>query len=800
MRRNCLLLLFLTPSLWGLAGAQTPATSGQATPHLYEQLRSFQIGEESALVEDLILERDRGRIHFESGTVFFEKPAGGAVRGAVFVGTGSFRAEVPEGPFEKEHVKRMLDEEVIQSTFRTAVLRFTDDTAKFLSGGRSDPGAKRSQATELALKFQPRFLEETGVNVAARLAISILNQETPGFFLAEFDGGKRDRFTFLIDHQCRVPSMTFSINGGEKGLIFAHKGVLRGIEMWTAFYSLSDYQSRAVSYSDSFDLIDIENQEMEIDVRRPKDKLAFRTKMTIRAKSAGVQAIPFSLSESLPDYDSLRLKKAVRMKSAEMGDGSRLFAVQEDWEGGLTLYLPKPLQPGESATVALGLEGDFMFDSPYIPQCFYPLISSEWYPRHGYLGRSIYELTFTHQKKHRVVSGGVLLEEKDHPEDNSASVTRWKTSKPVALVTFGVGMFERHEETLKTEKLPELPLVFYSLPGRITAIKEDFMLAEMLNCVNYFSELFGAYHYPKLGAVYHPRGFGQGFASLLLLPRADSASKYTYSFIAHETAHQWWGNIVAWRSYRDQWLSEGFAEYSGVLYTGLRANPGAQRDLIEELRRSLKEPPRTNTGIGKGTLADVGPLIWGHRLSSRETLGAYSTLISNKGALVLRMLHFLFTDPVSGSGQPFFDMMSDFVKQFEGGTASSDDFRMVANEHFAKTPVAQKFGFKDLNWFFAQWVYSHALPKYKLQYSLEQEAGGSHVVKGSLEQLDVPDNWAMPLPLHIDFGKDRLATTTVLAYGPSQEFKIALPERPRKVELDPQLWVLSSSTETNKGR
>ena len=55
---------------------------------------------------------------------------------------------------------------------------------------------------------------------------------------------------------------------------------------------------------------------------------------------------------------------------------------------------------------------------------------------------------------------------------------------------------------------------------------------------------------------------------MLLMPKADMATKHTYRFIAHETAHQWWGNIVAWRSYRDQWLSEGFAEYSGILYTG----------------------------------------------------------------------------------------------------------------------------------------------------------------------------------------------------------------------------------------
>ena len=82
----------------------------------------------------------------------------------------------------------------------------------------------------------------------------------------------------------------------------------------------------------------------------------------------------------------------------------------------------------------------------------------------------------------------------------------------------------------------------------------------------------------------------------------------------------WWGDIVAWRSYRDQWLSEGFAEYSGILYTLIRENRGAEDALISELRTSLRDPPRTLTGPGKGRLIDAGPIILGHRLSTSKTL------------------------------------------------------------------------------------------------------------------------------------------------------------------------------------
>ena len=308
--------------------------------------------------------------------------------------------------------------------------------------------------------------------------------------------------------------------------------------------------------------------------------------------------------------------------------------------------------------------------------------------------------------------------------------------------------------------------------------------------------LFGDYPYPVFGATFHPYGFGQGFPSMLMIPSADRASKYTYQFIAHETAHQWWGNIVAWRSYRDQWLSEGFAEYSGILYTGLRDSPGAKNDLIGQLRSSLKDPPITTTGRGKGRLVDVGPIILGHRLSTSKTLGAYQTLIYNKGALVLRMLHFMLSDPGNGEGQAFFNMMTDFVERYRNKTASSDDFRNVVNEHFAKSPLGRKYGMTNLNWLFYQMVYETALPSYELQYKLEDQPDGKVLISGTITQQNTPEDWLMILPVKFSFGAKQEAMGTVLVQGSSSPFQIRLPIRPKKVELDPDRWILSEKTST----
>jgi aminopeptidase N len=367
-----------------------------------------------------------------------------------------------------------------------------------------------------------------------------------------------------------------------------------------------------------------------------------------------------------------------------------------------------------------------------------------------------------------------------------------------------MGPYKIYQEKRKLLK-GEIPLEFFSLGGlwnstsRVLTIKEDFILAEMGNALDYLSVMFGAYPYPVFRAAFHPFRFGQGFATMLAIPNADSSNPSTFAFLSHETSHQWWGNEVAWRSYRDQWLSEGFAEYSGILYIQTRTKKsGDVKDAINALRDSLKEPPGTTTGIGSKRVVDIGPLILGQRLRSRQSLNAYSILTYSKGALVLRMLHFLFTNPGTGEGQPFFDMMRAFIDRYRGSAASTEQFEALASEYFARTPIAQKYGVKDLSWFFSQWVNQTALPSYRLEYSIQGNPDGSASVEGTVFQENAPKDWAMPLPLLIKFQGNQVARGTVLALGPQNPVAIRLPQKPESVELDPEHWVLSDKTSTKK--
>ncbi len=786
-------------AIWGsvsLAAAQVP--EGTDLLAAYKTLHAFTLDGGSARVSNLVLKRDRAEMTF-TGTFYFTRPVLGKVAGAVFMGEGRFRAEPPSSDFEKENLRRMLNAEAVESDFQTAVLRFSDDCFSVIGQSHEPGGAAPREAQDLASEMEARTARETGANLASRILISIVNSESPGVFIAQFDKGRRGRFTLLLDMQCRIPAVHFRVNGGEKGLIFAYNKMYSTNEIWLAFYSEKDYQVKVISYSDVYDQVAIAHYDMNVDLRDPRKVLKVNAKMDVQAR-APVQAISFALSESLPEDDSLRKKKGMHVTAARLSDGTSLQIIQEEWESGFVVLLPELHKAQDQFKLETDVEGDFIYDlvETDTRDCHYPFVNGQWYPRHGYLMRSKFDITFQHKKKYKVAGPGERIKEEPSQGNADEMITAYRMTEPVALVTFAMGPFKIHQERRKL-KNGELPIEFFSPTDKGLALKEDFVLAEMGNAIDFLSTVFGRYPYMDFRAVYHPFRYGQGFATMLALPAADSSNPRTFGFISHETSHQWWGNIVSWRSFRDQWLSEGFAEYSGILYIRNRTQKsGDVKDAVNELRDSLKEPPDTDTGIGNKRVVDIGPLILGHRLRSRESLNAYTTLTYNKGALVLRMLHFLFTDPNSGSGQAFFDMMKDFVDRYRNSAASTEQFAAVAGEHFARTSIAQKFGMKDLNWFFSQWVWQKNLPSYRLEYSIQDAPDGGALLKGTVFQENAPENWGMPLPLAIRFPGGQLAITSILAMGAQRAVNIRLPRKPESAELDPDRWVLSDKTSTKK--
>ncbi|HJU93886.1 MAG TPA: hypothetical protein VJ656_13190, partial [Pyrinomonadaceae bacterium] len=367
------LLLFAAPG----AVAQEAPTSKEHP--IYKQLKAFSLTGGVIDVKGLTLKRDRVQLTLD-GVVYLSEPVNGVVPGAVFIGEGNVAVETPPSDFEKDNVKRLLGTDMVTSDFKTAVFRFSDDTAKQFGQAPRDAGVVNDRAQKLASELNARILREIGANLSARVAISLINAEKPGFFFAHFDGGRRGRFSVILDHQTRIPVANFRINAGEKGLIWSYDSDLYYTKVWLAFHALEDYQRGNVAYSDANDQIDIKHYRMDADLRDYKDRVRLNAQFDAEPLQPNVRAITLSVGEDLSEYDNLRLKKQMRVTSVRRG-GVELPWVQEDWEAGFTVFLPEALKAKENLQLDVSLEGDYMRDTDFVEHCFYPRSNTGWFPR-----------------------------------------------------------------------------------------------------------------------------------------------------------------------------------------------------------------------------------------------------------------------------------------------------------------------------------------------------------------------------------------------------------------------------------
>jgi aminopeptidase N len=340
-------------------------------------------------------------------------------------------------------------------------------------------------------------------------------------------------------------------------------------------------------------------------------------------------------------------------------------------------------------------------------------------------------------------------------------------------------------------------------PSRMT----DVAMAEAQNSIRIFSNWFGEAPYGRIAITQQPQfNFGQSWPTLVYLPISaffDSTQRWMLmggissrltEFIQevtpHEVAHQWWGHIVGWASYHDQWLSEGFADFSAGLYLQItEQKPDKYLNFWKRAREVILE----KNDFGRRA-NDAGPIWMGLRLNTYKTAGAYNRLVYPKGGYVLHMLRWMMHNNKTGD-QKFIEMMRDFVKTYANRNASTEGFKKTVEKHMLKSMDLDGNGRMD--WFFGEWVYGTEVPRYKFEYSLAPESDGKFLLKGIVTQSGVSQDFKMLVPIYLDFnGKImRLGDIAVQGNSSTQEFKVRLPERPKRVLINANHDILASDVE-----
>ncbi|HEY8460260.1 MAG TPA: M1 family aminopeptidase, partial [Blastocatellia bacterium] len=329
-------------------------------------------------------------------------------------------------------------------------------------------------------------------------------------------------------------------------------------------------------------------------------------------------------------------------------------------------------------------------------------------------------------------------------------------------------------------------------PTRLT----DKAIVETQNSIRIFNHWFGEAPYGRIAITQQPQmSFGQSWPTLVYLPIIsffDSTQRWRMfglnsgltEFIQevtpHEVAHQWWGHIVGWASYHDQWLSEGFADFSASLF--LQYTEGGKLDKYLKFWDGHRQTIVNKNQFGL-RLNDAGPIWMGLRLNTPRAPRAYSSLVYPKGSYVLHMLRWMMYDRKTGD-EKFKAMMRDFVKSHFNDNASTETFKAVVEKHM--TPQMDLDENKRMDWFFNQWVYGTEIPRYRFDYSLTPESDGKVTLRGKLTQSDVSQNFKMIVPVYLDFGKGivRLGMIPVMGNMTTEEFAIKLPEQPKRVMIN----------------
>jgi hypothetical protein len=733
---------------------------------------------------------------------------------------------------------------ILEERFRSAYFRFNDDTFEELR--------PLLTSTDKALDFASRW-DETARDLAQADALRLF-MTFAGLLPVEGEvaeqptslpkpTGANDRFlharlqgqtkgTFDVYFDSNVPEQVWA----------AQARTVEGTnyyDVWTSFAFLpkskrSEAATSIATEEGRASMIDISDCKVRAEIS-PPTTIQAEAVLDLQVRQGGQRAALFELARTLVIKEVDADGHPVEFIHNPALEGTQLARRGNDL---VAVVFARPTQAGQRIRLRFVYRGEVLSEAG--PGLLYVGARGTWYPNRG-LGMSNFDLEFHYPAGWTLVATGKRVETPSSVRPGASlekpgeQVSRWLSERPIPLAGFNLGRYRRavaHAGDVTVEAYgtagvergfpqPQTQAVITEPPPGIggaapalvvppaapsPARNAQMVAATAARAVDFFSRRFGPYPFTELALTQMPGTLSQGWPGLIFLSsfsflneeersalHMDPVEKTLVSaIIAHETAHQWWGDLVIWSDYRDQWISEGLANYSSLMLLEA-ADPHAFHAVMGKYRDDLLQ--KNKSGV---SLMEDGPVTLGQRLSCSQFPEGYVAISYGRGTWLFHTLRTMLRDAelrsrrepgTDAEDEPFMRALRRVRDRYQGKSMTTREMLQVFQEELPRSLRYE--GRKSLDWFYDGWVNGTAIPRIELRSVKYIDKEAETVVTGTILQKDAPKDLVTPVPLYGSRAGKMVFLGRVFADGPETPFHVSAPTGTRRIIVDPNQTLLA---------
>jgi hypothetical protein len=809
-------------------------------------------------VREVSLGRSAIHITLEDGTIAFTKDVLGRITGAFFQGDGELLLAPPNDVERKSMSlftgMAILEERFSTAYFRfndntpaelQPGLRAPEDAQGFIAQwDQTARNLAHSDAMRLLASFCG-MLPITGGTIPEDSAVPRAADPDDHMLHARLQGNKLGVFDIFFDSTAGEQVEAGQARTGDDGSVY--------FDIWTSF-STGNAGSRQPIPRQTVQTLPVEtkSQEEPVFVRsyvidahvRPPKELDAVVELQLDAMRGGSRFLEFELSRFLQIQTVGADGNAVEFIQNPALEGTRLARSGNDV---VAVILSEPARKGQRINLRFVYSGEVLAEAG--KGLLYVGARGTWYPNRG-LAMADFDLTFHYPPGWTLLATGKPepLSRTTGQASQTASaadeqVSRWVSERPIPVAGFNLGKYVRGTaqagnlsvdtyatsgverdfpkappQTVQSDApsprpsgitpAPIVPRAAIGPPAPSPARSATAVAEATARAIRYYADRIGPFPYGQLALTQLPGRESQGWPGLIFLS--------SYAFLtpeereefhetpvetlleqllpAHEAAHQWWGDLITWATYRDQWFSEGLANYCSLMALQEK-NPAGFRLVMEKYRRDLADKNKDGS-----LLKDAGPVTLGARLLSSQFPEGYEAISYGRGTWLFHMLRSMMQDAQDAERkepgrttveEPFMQSLRKLRGRYAGKAISTRELLDVFAEDLP--PSLRYEGKTSLDWFLEGWVNGTSLPSLELQSVKFAAKANSTLVTGVIRQKDAPDDLVTSVPVYAAVsGKAPLLIGRVFADGAETAFHLSAPVGTHKLLLDPNGTILTA--------